>query len=145
MLSQPRYLPDGRVLFVEGDVLDIGRRLNEGDATRGWEGDPTMRLVRASSTSSGSGETWWWEVWRDSETDGEPYCCLRSKPFAALDARIIDLIVAADSRKRDVVAEVHTHNERILRDRQAAADERMEEANDKLLWGLRKDGVHRIA
>lgn len=43
-LSIPRTAPDGRQAFVDTDVLDIARRINEGDGTVGWAGDPGMWL-----------------------------------------------------------------------------------------------------
>jgi len=38
-------LPDGRDVRIDADVLDIGRKLREGEPTLGWGGDPAASLV----------------------------------------------------------------------------------------------------
>lgn len=43
-LSTPHTNPDGRRMMVESSVLEIDKRLKEGDSSVGWVGDPGLWL-----------------------------------------------------------------------------------------------------
>lgn len=121
----------GRVT-VEGDVHDIIRRLEHGDPTLGWPGDPDLRLVANIETRE-------FEVWaRDAH--GDPYIAV-SHPRC--DASLISELVRADNRLSDPLARVAVRETA----RQAAEDEaqedRLTELADRLQFGLMKDIGHR--
>lgn len=43
-LMSPHTAPDGRRMMVDSDLLDIDRRIKEGDGTVGWVGDDGLWL-----------------------------------------------------------------------------------------------------
>lgn len=45
MIYAQARLPDGTDVDIAADVLDIGRKVREGEPTLGWEGDPLASLV----------------------------------------------------------------------------------------------------
>lgn len=70
-LMRAHTCPDGRRIMVEGGVLDVNRRMQEGDATVGWRGDPDLYLeydlvldryvvMRAASDSRGATTVMTW-------------------------------------------------------------------------------------
>lgn len=100
--------PDGTRMLVNQDVLDIDRRIKEGDATCLWGGDPRMYLCFSYVTKR-------YEVWRLGE-DNKPRI-LNSWPSNELDARVLVWLAQHDMRHHDLQAEVDAHNARVEADR----------------------------
>lgn len=122
-------LPDGRVAEVDTDVLGIARRLNEGDPTLGWPGDPDLGLVWNEIDRV-------FEVWHTSVT-GEAY---KVCDHHRCDADLIRKVVQADNRHASVFDRIRRENERIDREREAYWDDW--HANHwvpKARWALRRD------
>lgn len=143
LLDRAIHLLDGTNVVVAGDVMDIGRRINEGDPTCGWVGDPSMSLVvdneRWVTDVDGreiyprvANPYWgWFEVW-GIDAHGKGYLATRSptcnaellrrlaeshwsrgNPFDRLQAKA----VARDEDRR-----------RVARDRNAEVAEKMQSA-----------------
>lgn len=130
-LDQVGFLPDGTRVAVEGHVLDTLRLLREGDGILGWEGDPNIQILVDLATGT-------YDVWT-LDAAGEPYLAL-SRPYA--DHRLVQDILNADTRRRDVAGSVLELNKARERAAQAEFSERVEEAADKLQFALRKDLGH---
>lgn len=121
----------GRVT-VEGDVHDIIRRLEHGDPTLGWPGDPDLRLVANIETRE-------FEVWgRDAH--GDPYIAV-SHPRC--DASLLAELVRADNRLSDPLARVAARETARQAAEDAASEDRLVELADRLQFGLMKDIGHR--
>lgn len=132
-LSVPSFLPNGESLWIDAD---FNRRLHWGDASIGWNGDPTLAVYH-------EGDRLVIVRW----ADGHPRPIMRSKPgHKSLDTATLAFLAAHDSQRRggfDPKAYVDGHNARINAARQAETDAKFEEAADKLHWALRKDiGAH---
>lgn len=122
---------DGRALWVDPEVQDIVDRLQNGDPTLGWEGDPRMALYRSLDGR--------WELWR-LEHDNEYRMVCRSRPGLALDARLIEHLVAHDTRRGfDAQMALEAHNGKVYADRQRVSQDRMNSAAERLRWALKKD------
>lgn len=111
-LVHPEWV-GGRRLWMESGVMEVIRKIREGDPVRGWEGDPRLAVYW---TDGG------WELCR-FEHDGEYRLVARSRPDVPLDERLIDLLVAND-RQRNTVP---------LHDRIVATNDR-KEADDTQHW-----------
>lgn len=122
----------GRAL-IEGDVHDIIRRLEHGDPTLGWEGDPTLALVANVQTGE-------YEVWgRDAA--GDAYIAI-SHPRC--DASLLRKLVASDNRRQGAVERAVAIHDAGERDRTRASEERLEQMADRLQFGLMRDLGHRV-
>lgn len=122
----------GRVT-VEGDVHDVIRRIEQGDPTLGWEGDPDLRLV--ANIEDGTFEVWA----RDAQ--GDPYIAV-SHPTC--DASLIRRLAAADNRRDTVMARIARADAQRQADEERASEGRLEELADRLQFGLRRDLGHRV-
>lgn len=121
----------GRV-SVEGDVHDIIRRLEHGDPTVGWGGDPDLRLVANIETGE-------FEVWaRDAA--GDPYIAI-SHPRC--DASLLEKLVRSDNRRETVLDRVVKATKAREAAEASAQEDRFEEMADRLQFGLRRDLGHR--
>lgn len=130
------YLPRGSSLpSVEGAAADLERRVQQGDPTLGWEGDPSMRVVIVEGVISGR-KAVRWEVWAPDPQTREPFCVASSM---TLGPELIRKIVAADTRRRDVVGEFIAKERKRVLDERKAMSERHEEVADKMHHALRKD------
>ena len=118
---------------VPTDVLDIGRRIREGDET-GWPGDPTMGLYVNPAT--GMFEV----IGRDAR--GDEYVATTAE---VLDHRIILQLIAGDWRRdggRDVVARTIAHNEKLHAARQAELAEQAADVADRIHFAMVRDTGH---
>lgn len=122
-------LQDGSLAEVDSDVLAIGRRLQEGDATLGWPGDPELSLCFDHDRQE------WAVVHRD--LTGSPYVVATGP---TCDENLVRKVVAADNRLRDVAAEIDRRNAKV----DAEYERRHEDFLDnhmvpKLQWAYRRD------
>lgn len=121
----------GRVT-VEGDVHDIIRRLEHGDPTLGWPGDPDLRLVANIETRE-------FEVWgRDAH--GDPYIAVT---WPRCDASLIAELVRSDNRLSNPLDRVAVRETARVAAEEAAEEDRLTELADRLQFGLMKDIGHR--
>jgi hypothetical protein len=125
---------DGRGIWLAPEVQGFLDRLQNGDSTIGWEGDPRLALYRTQDRR--------WEIWRQ-EHDGEPRLVCRSRPGLALDNRLIMRLMEHDTRRGFRIKEhVDKVNAKVDADKAAALQPQKEAAADKLMWALRKDVGH---
>ena len=125
---------DGRHIWLDPEVEDMIHKLHYGDATLGWEGDPALALYRTEDSR--------WELWR-LENDGEYRRFCRSKPGAKLDNRLIMELVAHDARRGyNPHTALTQHNERLERERDQRAQEKVAASLEKVYWGLKRDVGH---
>lgn len=127
------FMPSGASVIVDTTVMnDLLQRLQHGDPTRGWEGDPRLSLAYNRPEDR-------WELWR-WEWDGEYRLVMRSKPGHPIPLDVIDQLVLMDrNRGFDVSQYVRDHNERVDREQEYQFSERMGPKYEKLQWALRKD------
>src|SRR5215471_3502003 len=131
-LVHPEWI-NGMPVWTDDD--SVGRlvdKLQKGDPSRGWEGDP--RLVVAYNKPADQ-----WEVWR-REHDDQYRLVARKPPGSPLDDRIIDHLIAHDTRRGfDVGRHVIEHNERLRREKRNVALEEVAAGWDKLKFYARKE------
>lgn len=127
-IQHPETLMNGDVMMLEGDVAD---KIQLGDPTKGWEGDP--RLVLAWNRRDQR-----IELWR-RERDEHYHLVLRGKPGKrVVDMGIIDFLVSNDVRRGfNVEKYVNEHNDAVKRN--DPSNDRVAAATEKLLWAIKKD------
>ena len=108
-VAHPEWI-DGRRIWRDGGVEDIVRRIQQGDPTKGWEGDPRLEVYFEPALNR-------WELWR-LESDGQYRLTMASKPGVPLDIDVIDYLVAHDrNRGFDIHRVIHVVNDGIRRRR----------------------------
>lgn len=117
-------------MIVTSDVLEIGRRIREGDDV--WRGDPSMSLC----LNPGSPEPF--EVW-GLDAHGTPYLAASAE---RCDQRILDRLVAGDWQHVNVFAAITEHNAKVDAQRQRDADDQLDAAAEKMQWAMRRDLGH---
>lgn len=127
---------NGKTLFIDPEVHDIMDRVQNGDPTAGWEGDPAIALFRSEGR---------WELARLGH-DGEYHTICRSRPGLVLDGSLITYLVANDLRRKTAakqIEETDALNEAVRRARDDVLEGQMSEALQKVYFGLSKDiGYH---
>jgi hypothetical protein len=118
-----------RMALVDRDVLDIGRRITHGDEL--WRGDPTMSL--SWSPASGLFEVW------GLDAHGQPYLAASHE---RCDTQLLEKLVAGDWQRTDVFARLAQANAKADAARDAAFEDKANEAVDKLVWAVRRDAGH---
>jgi len=113
--------PRGVRMLIESDVLDICGRIQKGDATCGWEGDPRMFVVFNNVTKK-------YEVLRRGEDNKDRV--VSSWEPAQFDARVILNLVEHDTRHTDVLAAVEKHNASVAKTREDNAKQAMAGAKE---------------
>lgn len=117
---------------IAGHVLDIDRRIREGDDV--WRGDPSMGLY--FDPTSGM-----WEVW-GLDIAGAPY---RAAVAEFADQRLLNQLVDGDwQRGVGLFEQIEKANAKLAADQAAAADDFHEGMADKLAWAIRRD-AHNLA
>lgn len=123
-------LPGGRLAVVEGELLDLDRRCKHGDPVAGWRGDETLHIFVRGPFVEVCG----------IDINGDPYIA------TVVDARTpgwkheaLARLVRGDWQRGDAWARIEASNRTNERTRQAAVDERLEEATEKLAWGIARD------
>lgn len=143
-----------------GEMLDIGRRLVEGDATLGFAGAPDLTLHLAVKVDPVTGNPddrcnkhrrrdcrsceddgdvpYLFEVWGIDE-HRQPYLALS---WPKCDASLIRRLVEIDNRLSDVATRSAQMALAALRRKESAEAEQRGEMVDKLAFALRKDLGH---
>lgn len=108
-LTHPEWV-QGRRLWRDGSVNDLIRRIQQGDPTKGWEGDPRLEVYYQGATKQ-------WELWR-MEADGTHRRVMWTDPGAPFDGSVIDELIASDTRRGfDVHKHLMTVNQSVNRKR----------------------------
>ena len=132
------FLPDGSKVVATGEAQDIVRRVRDGDPTKGWEGDPSMRVFVQPYEGQISGEVrYFFEVW-GIDAHGEPYLACTSETCGP---ELIEKLVAGDTRKRDPFAAIRERMEKAEKDRKQALSEHHEEMADRLAFALQTENA----
>lgn len=132
-MVEPYRLPeDGRLIMMETSVLDIDRRIKNGDPTLGWRGDPQMFLVW-------NGPKRRFEVC-GIDAKGNEYVAVTGDPGDMPDARLIQKLVIGDWQHPDrVLAQYHRHLAAQEAAQQRRVDEIIGDGVDRLGHAFRKD------
>lgn len=146
-LDQWATMPDGSKVLVEGEAQDIVGRIKNGDPSKGWEGDRSMRVfVVEQDGYVVNGKTpgdmrpasrCVFEVWGIDRT-GEPYLAIESETCGP---ELIDKLIRADTRRRDVVEDAIKAQERAQADILQKQQEHHEEMADRMAFALQSDNA----
>ena len=130
------FQPNGAIVEIDSELLDA---LQNGYSPFGWEGDPLLFLAYNRATDR-------IEVWRHNlNRDGKPGLVMQSKPGQRIaDMNIIKVLMAHDTRRHDVVADMKKHNDQVRKDAEYARRDKMGEAAERLYHGLQKDIGHHL-
>lgn len=132
------FLPDGSQVIAEGEAQDIVRRVREGDPTKGWEGDATMRVFVQPYEGQISGQVrYLFEVW-GLDAHREPYLACVSETCGP---ELIEKLVAGDTRKRDVFGSIMARQAKYEADKAAERSEFHGEIADRLGFALQSDNA----
>lgn len=132
-MTQPWRLPeDGTVIQMETSVLDIDRRIKEGDPTLGWRGDDQMFLVW-------NGPQRRFEVC-GIDLRGNEYVAVTGEPGEMPDARLIRKLVIGDWQHPErVMQQYREHLARQAAKHKRAQEETIGEGVSKLTHAVMKD------
>lgn len=135
LLTTPDNL-DGRRVWTDPGFADMLRKLQEGDPTKGWAGDPMIFMMRSADLTR-------WELWR-LEDDGVERMVCRSQPGVPFDERLLEQLVATDRRrfKKSLFDQIVEKNEKREAEQRAETEHYLaEEVAPRLKWAARKDGI----
>lgn len=126
-------MPSGAALLVDPRAMEsLLDRLQNGDSTAGWEGDPRFALAWNRQDRR-------WELWR-RENDEQYRLFARSKVDHPFPTDIIGEIVKHDIRRGfDPKAYVDAHNAAVDREADYQRSQRRGPSLEKLAWALKKD------
>lgn len=124
----PRVM--GNMVQIDADVLDIDRRIREGDES-GWRGDPNMRLFWNPGSMM-------FEVVGIDRTGQEYLAASHDR----CDHTLLVKLVNGDPRRVNVFAEAAKHNAKLTADNEAADREKRLAVADKMQFAIRKDLGH---
>lgn len=129
--EHPDFIEGAAVLVDQTAMDDLLRRLQHGDPTRGWEGDP--RLVLAYHKPS--------QTWELHRAEGGGYSLVaRSKPGMPFPGNIIDALVERDGRRGfDAKKYVDDHNAAQRKAEEAAQTAYNTQFAERLAWAVKKD------
>jgi DUF917 family protein len=132
------FMPDGGKVLVEGEAQDIVRRVREGDPTKGWQGDPNMRVVLQPYEGLRSNQvTYLFEFWT-TDAHGDLYLAMQSPTCGP---EVIERLVAGDTTRRDVIGEAIERQRKAQADAKKTLLERLDECADKLGFALQGDNA----
>lgn len=131
-----KQTPDGSFEWTEN--IDINRRLREGDATLGWDGDPSLTCVMNLTYEQDGKRVGRVEVWQRFGENDARIILSRVGTRVPSDA-LIRKLVEHDTHHVDVRAAVDAHNEKLEADRWNEFSDYVEDGADKLAWALGKD------
>lgn len=124
------HVQNGNRMLVESDVLDIGRRIAQGDEL--WRGDPSMGLFWNPVEQM-------FEVWGE-DIAGTPYL---AAAHTHADARLVMKLVEGDWQKGLAKLNALQAAEVARKaDEERRVQDQNEELADKLHWALRRDIGH---
>lgn len=115
---------------VSGDVLDIARRIRDGDES-GWRGDPSMSLTYNPASRE-------FEVLA-TDRAGNRYVAVSSP---RCDHSILIKLREGDPRRGSVVDRVLAHNEKVRADREQQQRDERRELSLRLAHAVVKDIGH---
>src|ERR1051326_5753583 len=124
-LQVPYTTPGGHQMLISNDHLDIARRLQQGDPTCAWPGDPRMFVVFNYDRER-------YEVWRRCEDNVDRI--ISSWVPREFDARVIVHTSQNDTRLHDVLERVDKHNEQLQRSRERELKQIEEELAKDIKW-----------
>lgn len=127
----PHRTPRHGYKLVESDVLGICERLQRGDPTCNWEGDPRL-FVRFNELRR------LYEVWRLCE-DGVERIISSHKPNE-FGPNVLKYLAEHDSHHVDINATLDKHNERVDASHQRQLEDLEHELNKYLKWANKKLG-----
>ena len=112
-----------------GDLLDIDRRIKDGDES-GWRGDPSMGIFVNTSTG-------WFEVW-GYDRAGREYLAASHE---TLDHTLLIKLREGDMTRpgNDPFQKVLDHNAKLKADQDRREHDEFEQLADKMQWGIRQD------
>lgn len=130
---------DGRKLWLDPEVEEFVKILEQGHPVLGWEGDPQLGLFRCSGNR--------WEIARFEQGRFRTVC--RSKPGAKLDLGIIIHLMEHDLQRRtaqQLFDAVEKHNASVQAKSEEKLQETVEDAVARVYFGLRQDvlGKHAL-
>jgi hypothetical protein len=127
VFDTPAAQASGRVL-LRNDPNDIVRRIQDGDPTCFWSGDPDMYACENQRTGR-------IEVWRACED--LKHRVISSWEPAEFDARVLKNLFQHDTRVHNILERIDAENLAVQRDRARRADEEADEAKRILKRGIR--------
>ena len=116
MMTAPRTLPNGKRVWLDGEVADFTAALTALDER--------LSLVQCQSGR--------WEIWRVAE-DGTEHIVTRSPVGARLGPAVLKRIAENDTRRTDVVGNLIRKNDLAEKHRKDAQVEGISVALDKFL------------
>lgn len=116
---------------------DIQRKLKEGDPSIGWEGDERLYVAPREGAEG-------YVVGRLCEDGVKRLICVSKAPHR-LDQELLIQLRDHDTRRVNVLKQVNDHNARIQKAHDDRATERISEAMERVIHGLRKDQGHNYA
>jgi len=134
-LLVPEYI-DGTPTFVSY-AADIQRLLKKGDPTIGWEGDERLYIAPRQGAEG-------YVVGRLCEDGVKRLICFSKAPHR-LDKQLLIMLRDNDTRHNDVRKRIEQHNARVQKEHDDRAADRISEAMDRVIHGLRKDQGHHYA
>ena len=125
----------GAAVIVDSGAMDnLIDRLQNGDPTLGWEGDPNLCVAFDKLTQR-------WEIHR-LEHDGQYRLVMRSRPGMPFPHNVIEWLVQHDTKRGyDFAAAVAKEMEQQEKARHAAFLEKIAPGHEKALWAARKGAL----
>lgn len=130
---------DGRKLWLDPEVEEFVKILEQGHPVLGWEGDPLLGLFRCSGNR--------WEIARFEQGRFRTVC--RSKPGAKLDLGIIIHLMEHDLQRKtaqQLFDAVEKYNNEVQAKSEEKLVESVEDALARVYFGLHQDlhGKHAL-
>lgn len=121
--------PDGDRIMIRSDILGISERIQKGDPTCAWSGDPYMYVVYNQRNGK-------YEVWRLCEDNRDRI--ISSWVPAEFDARVIKNLAENDSQVHDVLGRIEKHNDALEASRAREIEDLEAEMKKEMKWMARK-------
>lgn len=135
-VEHPQEMPSGAAVLVDPLAMDqLLDRLQGGDPTAGWAGDPRLSLAYHRPSQR-------WELWR-LEATGQYSIVSCSRPGYGFPPNLIANLVYRDTRRGyDVKRDVDDHNDALNTTKETAQGDKLAEMSDRLARALRRDLGH---
>jgi hypothetical protein len=140
--AHPEYVNGCEVWVKGGSVGDIVNRVQNGDPTKGWEGDPRMVVLFNKDALDERGvQVGQWILARLG-FDGKYHVIAANTPGAPLGLDLIDNLVKYDSRRGyNAAAEIDKHNAAVQKEKDEAFAGKMAERYSRLAFEAKKAGL----
>lgn len=127
--------PSGAAIIVDPRAMDsLVDRLQGGDPTLGWEGDPRLAVAFNRQTQK-------WELWR-RERDEQYRLVCTSRPGMSFPDNLIQELVSRDvQRGFDPHKYISEYNAKIQAEKDQAADEKIEDAEARVLHAAKREDI----